>query len=283
MGEPFANSGQWQVADVLYRRAIDMAPDEDFYYLMLGRSSLEYAKTLGDPVEQEQAFKTAEADLLRALNISPLNPDHVRNLARLHSWWALQTSDEAERKRRGQVAEGYFEKAISLSPNNVLIWNEWASMKYQIFQDLDAALELIQDSITIDPKYEWSQAFAGDIYSEKARKMTDEAESRTLLEKASQHYQRAIEIQPQSNYFFALANVYNALGETEMVVDTLEASLDYAAETEIWKIEDNLAHYYLQLNDPQNALIHAQNALENAPATETERLQSLVEQLQTAP
>ncbi len=281
--EPFANSGQWQIADILYRRAIDMAPDEDFYYLMLGRASLEYAKTLTDPVEQAQAFETAVTDLERALTISPLNPDHVRNLARLHAWWAMQTQDEPLRRERGLVSERYFEKAISLSPNNVLIWNEWAAMQFQVFHNLDRALELILTSIQIDPNYEWSQAFAGDVYREKAQNAGDETERQALLEKAAEYYQRAIEIIPQANYFYALANIYNELEDTQKVIDILEASLPYTSESEIWKVEDNLAHYYWLLEDPMNALIHAQNALNTAPASETERLQGLVNQLQTTP
>jgi tetratricopeptide (TPR) repeat protein len=283
MAEPFANSSQWQAADTLYRRAIDMAPDEDFYYLMLGRASLEYAKTLSDPTEQAQAFETAVSDLERALTISPLNPDHVRNLARLHAWWAMQTEDESIRRERGLESENYFEKAISLSPNNVLIWNEWASMQYQVYHDLARALELIQTSIEIDPDYEWSQAFAGDVTSELARDTTDEAARRALYEQSAAYYQRAIEILPQANYFYALANVFNNLGDTQKVIDSLDASLAYTSEAEVWKVEENLSHYYLQLEDAQQALVHAQKALGSAPSSEIERLQSLVDQLMAAP
>jgi len=165
----------------------------------------------------------------------------------------------------------------------VLIWNEWASMQYQVYHDLDRALELIQTSMQIDPNYEWSQAFAGDVTSEIGRNTADEAARQALFEQAAGYYQRAIEILPQANYFFALANVYNTLGDTQRVIDALEASLSYTPEADVWRVEDNLAHYYLQLDDSQTALIHAQKALAGAPASETERLQSLVDQLQAAP
>jgi hypothetical protein len=68
-----------------------------------------------------------------------------------------------------------------------------------------------------------------------------------------------------------------------MVIETLEESLAFADKRDIWKIEDNLTHYYVQLNDIQNALIHAQRALNNAPQTEHERLQTIINQLQSSP
>jgi hypothetical protein len=63
------------------------------------------------------------------------------------------------------------------------------------------------------------------------------------------------------------------------VISTLEDSLANAPVKEIWNIENNLSYFYLQINDVQSALYHAQKALSTAPETEQERIQSLIDQL----
>jgi len=284
MAEPFSNTGQWAVANVLYRRAIELSPDEDYYYLFLGRGSLEEAKTITDPTQQEQAFRTAEADLLRAQDINPLNPDHTANLARLYSWWALQASDEDTRNERGKISDQYYSRVIVLSPNNARLWDEWAILQLNVLGDPERAYELLSHSLEIDPLYDWTHALTGDYFSKIAVEAENETEQQTLLEKAVVHYQQATEIEPKNtNYYFALASAYQSLNDIPGVIAALEDSLKVAGNNEVWKIEDNLAHYYLQLNDIENALLHAEKALATAPETEHERLQNVINQLQSTP
>ncbi len=47
--ELFARPGSWPVAIEIYDHARNLAPNEDYYYLFLGRAYLEYAKTLTRP------------------------------------------------------------------------------------------------------------------------------------------------------------------------------------------------------------------------------------------
>jgi tetratricopeptide (TPR) repeat protein/O-antigen ligase len=284
MAEPFAGSKQWVVANALYRRAIELSPDEDYYYLFLGRGSLEEAKTITDPLQQEQAFKTAEADLIRAQTINPLNPDHTANLARLHSWWALQASDDITRLERGEVSNQYYSRVIVLSPNNARLWDEWAILHLNVLDDPDKAHELLTHSLEIDPKYDWTHALIGDYYSKLGLNTENEDERTQIFEQAIYHYQQAILLSPDSsNYYYALASAYQSLNNIEMVISTLKDALAIVGPSEIWKIEDNLTHYYYQLDDIGNALIHAQKALETAPETEQERLQTIISQLQASP
>jgi tetratricopeptide (TPR) repeat protein len=284
MAEPFANSRQWTVANVLYRRSIELSPDEDYYYLFLGRGSLENAKTINDPIEQEQAFRTAEADLLRAQVINPLNPDHTANLGRLYSWWALQAPDEIARQERGEISDNYYSRVTILSPNNARLWDEWAILQLNVLDDPERAFELLSHSLEIDPKYDWTHALMGDYFNSVAIDTEDQAARRELYMQAVYHYEQAIEIYPKNtNYYFALASAYQSMNDIVGVIETLEKSLEVAGTNEIWKIEDNLAHYYLQLNDIESALIHAQKALIAAPETEHERLQTVINQLSASP
>ena len=45
-GDVFAKPGSWQISIAIYQRANQLAPNEDYYYLFLGRAYLEHAKTL---------------------------------------------------------------------------------------------------------------------------------------------------------------------------------------------------------------------------------------------
>ncbi len=280
MAEPFANSKQWVVANRLYRRAIEFSPDEDYYYLFLGRGSLEEAKTLTDPAQKEQAFLTAEADLLQAQKINPLNPDHTANLGRLHSWWALQTTDEAERIERGQVSDYYFSRVTVLSPNNARLWDEWAILNLNVLNDHNQAIDLLNHSLEIDPQYDWTLAILGDIYSQLGQQASDEIERKDNLEKAVEYYNRAItNVKTNLNYYFALAAAYQSLGNNLAVIDTLETSLAFANDSNTWQIQENLAHFYFQEGNLETALKYLQDAVNNAPESETERLQTTLDQL----
>jgi len=280
MAEPFASSHQWAVANVLYRRSIELSPDEDYYYLFLGRGSLEEAKAMEDPVQREQAFLTAEADLIKAQSINPLNPDHTANLARLHSWWALQAPDEASRIERGLVSDQYYSRVTVISPNSARLWDEWAILHLNVLNNPDRADELLTHSLEIDPRYDWTNALVGDYYNQIAQKTADEVERQNSFEQAAFHYAAAIAYAPQNtNYYYALASTYQSLNNNEMVISTLEDSLEFAGDSEIWKIEENLTHFYLQLDDLETALTHAHNALQAAPETEQERLRAIIDQL----
>ncbi len=284
MAEPFSNSNQWAVANVLYRRAIEFSPDEDYYYLFLGRGSLEDAKTITDPTQQEQAFRTAEADLIQAQLINPLNPDHTANLARLYSWWALQAPDENARQERGMISDRYYSRVVVLSPNNARLWDEWAILQLNVLDDPDKAYQLLKKSLDIDPLYDWTHALTGDYFNRVGQRTENQDSRKDLLSQAIFHYQQAINNQPNNtNYYFALASTYQALNDIPGVIATLEDSLEVAGSSDQWKIEDNLTHYYLQLNDIDNALLYAQRALANAPETEHERLLTIINQLQSTP
>ncbi|MFN2233799.1 MAG: O-antigen ligase family protein, partial [Anaerolineales bacterium] len=153
LAEPFANSGQWLVANILYQKAKESAPDEDYYDLFLGRGYLEQAKTVADETEKQAIFEQAEADLKNAQEMNPLNPDHTANLGRLYSWWASQTQDTFERQARGLQSDEYYSRVLVLSPNNARLWAEWGVLHMDILNNSDRALELFNKAIEIDPEY----------------------------------------------------------------------------------------------------------------------------------
>lgn len=115
-GLGYETAGQWEGAIVLYREAARLEPEEDYYYLFLGRALLQLAEsgaTTGSPIlpenldgiatpnllslvdqglrahTREDMLRAAHAALLAARRLNPLNTDHSANLARLHRAWAF--------------------------------------------------------------------------------------------------------------------------------------------------------------------------------------------------
>jgi tetratricopeptide (TPR) repeat protein len=124
----------------------------------------------------------------------------------------------------------------------------------------------------------------GDYFSQNAQKAENTEERVDKYDQAIYHYQQAITYSPKStNYYYALASAYQSIDNIEMVISTLEDSLEFAQQSEIWKIEDNLTHYYVQVNDYNNALLHAQKALATAPESEQERILTIINQLKSSP
>ena len=114
-GLAYESAGQWEGAVVLYTEAAKLEPQEDYYYLFLGRALLQLAETTqsgnallpaeldnvptGDLLSlaergsrsrsREDLLRAAQAALEAARRFNPLNTDHSANLARLNRAWAF--------------------------------------------------------------------------------------------------------------------------------------------------------------------------------------------------
>ncbi len=298
--EPFVSTNQWKMATLLYQRALQLAPMEDHYYLFLGRSYLEQAKSVQTVQEQDALILQAEADLKIAQRINPLNTDHTANLARLYNWWASRATDSATLLERGQIANEYFATAVTLSPNNMTIWGEWAILNFQILRQQQIAFDLLSRAIEIDPNYSFTQGLMGDFFSAIADSTGDYVGKKAALEQAIISYLEAIRVHtrrdttPKSTYLLSLGGAYIELaGQEEENASTAynqlaitaleEATNSDLPEDELWKVQETLAKLYAALGDNQSALTYAQLALAGAPDDALERIRILIETIQGTP
>jgi tetratricopeptide (TPR) repeat protein len=114
-GMAYEGAGQWEGAVVLYTEAARLEPQEDYYYLFLGRALLQLADMTKPgnallPADlsnvptrdllglaergarsgtREDLMRAAQAALVAARRLNPLNTDHSANLARLSRAWAF--------------------------------------------------------------------------------------------------------------------------------------------------------------------------------------------------
>ena len=151
----------WDSAVAVYERTVEMAPNEDFYYLWLGRAYLEESQV--NLAEQADLLDTAERRLQRAKVINPLNTDHTANLARLNVRWA-QLAEESQRQKHIDDAKGYYQDALALSPQNSIIRNEYGGLLLSLDNDCEAAIGVFAESAEVDRFYEQTYLRLSETY-----------------------------------------------------------------------------------------------------------------------
>jgi tetratricopeptide (TPR) repeat protein/O-antigen ligase len=290
--ELFARPGSWPVAIEIYDRARELAPNEDYYYLFLGRAYLEQAKTMQNPVERESLIGQAARDLAEAQQINPLNTDHTANLARLHSLWSTYTENPDLQAERARQADRYFAQAVSLSPNNARLWDEWAVHTLNAMNDPQAGYERLQRALEIDPYYDWTYALIADYLARFASNepgITPEQRQEILLQ-AAENYTQAIERVDPANpsaaygYQIAYGGVLLQMGLAERAIQVYEQALQsFPDHPEGWRLTGALAQLYSQTGQVERALAYARQALAAAPPEQREQIQALIDQLEGAP
>jgi len=290
--ETFARSGTWPVAIEIYNHAIKLAPNEDFYYLFLGRAYLEHAKSIANAEEREQFIKKAEKDLLKAQSINPLNTDHTANLARLYSLWSSFSQDSSQRIELAERSSTFFEQAVTLSPNNSRLWDEWGLHTMTILQKPDEARSQFEKALELDPFYDWTYALLADYYDRKADGISEDQSSakQEALLQAVKNYQKAIELSESTsaelrfNYAIGLAGAFAQLNQLEESISAYNLALQILPNfMDTWRIHAAIAQLYLNLGDRGNALNHIQIAYTSAPDDQKEQLQNFINQINSQP
>jgi tetratricopeptide (TPR) repeat protein len=182
--------GRFDAAATLYERAIGMDPAEDYYYLWLGRLSLERVRPA--PEQAGELLRSAENTLLTAQRLNPYNTDHTANLARLNARWAA-LADGGEQEQRAALSADYYVAALALSPNNAVVRNEYARLLYD-YGDCDRAVETIRQSAVIDPFYEQTYFLSAEILDQCARRTSPP--NLALYDEALQRLDRAFDHVP---------------------------------------------------------------------------------------
>jgi tetratricopeptide (TPR) repeat protein len=293
--ELFAQPNSWPIAIRIYQRAINLAPNEDYYYLFLGRAYLEYAKTLQDANERDRLIQEASQELRDAQRLNPLNTDHTANLARLYSLWAAYTTDPTQRNQRAEMAEEYFSKAVTLSPRSARLWDEWAVNATNILHLPDLARQRLTKALEIDPYYDWTYALLADSYAREVVNTPDlspEQKNQYLIQ-ASDYYSRAFSLADPSNsqytqlrygYIIGLGSVQAQLGNlTEAIQDYEQALAIQPTSIDRWRVELVLAQLYIQIGDSQKAQEYAHDALASAPDDQKASVQALLDQMVSQP
>ncbi len=276
------NLENWDSAIAIYQDALDRVPDEDFYYLFLGRAYLERSTLTEDPNEKAQLLSDAEKRLLLAQKINPLNTDHTANLARLNTRWVTLTDDEVARQERIDQAEQYYLDALSLSPQNSVIRNEYARLLLNLKQDCEGAIQVFEESLAIDPYYTETYFDLAQTYQVCAAGQAPDTQEE-MRQRAAETAMGATEQRPNDPRIWVRAGqILHDLGDYEEAVAAYEQvrQLDPRGQAvNSWNLDFLLARSYAGLGQIEQAVALTQNALATAPPQYTEQIQQFLDQL----
>ena len=283
-GDPYDKQGQWDVAIAHYKHAIELAPQEDFYYLWLGRAMLEKARVaaanpaslVNEQTSMEGVFnlipqrlpQMSRGDLLyaartvltRAREINPLNTDHSANLARLYRSWADILTDPTQKARYFELSSQAYSQATRLSPHNAILWNEWALVE-MARGNFDVAQQKLDESVKLDDKFDQTYMLLGQLYLTKQD-----------LNKAAEAYEKALAVNPNLPQAQGeLAYVYAQQGRLPEAIQANQNLLNIAPDDpSVWNTRKNLAILHAQAGDLPSALREAQIAASRAPTSPTD-------------
>ncbi|HYN89660.1 MAG TPA: tetratricopeptide repeat protein, partial [Ardenticatenaceae bacterium] len=260
-------SRDWDPAIILYQEALQLQPNEDRYFLNLGRAYMEKARTLQDQPEQRDLYLQQALDVLqRARETNPLNTDHTRNLASLHRVWATLVDSDQERERLLDRADQYYAEAVTLSPHNAALWNDWAALHLDRGQ-YDQAREKLEQSLALDQQFPDTYMLLGSTYLEQEE-----------WEKAVEAYDQALAIDPRAiQAYSGKAFAHSRLGQTEEAIAANQAAIEVAPNDFI--SHRNLALLYQQTGQLELALQEAEIALSLAGENDRPAIESFIAQI----
>ncbi|MCS7001615.1 MAG: O-antigen ligase family protein, partial [Dehalococcoidia bacterium] len=289
----------------LYFRAIQAAPNEDFYFLFLGRAFLESARRAQEnaPARQPQTVRDLQAmlpnptafnretlylaanvALREAYRLSPLNTDHSANLGRLYRFWAEQTPDPVLRAQRLSESDRNYANALRLSPNAAHLWTEWGITE-EAQGNSSAAIERYSRAIQLDRLYAPSFLQLANLYLGQANTLINQGDREgagPLIDKAEQNYRQVIANDPnQAAALNALGYIMSLKGNTFEAIQFNEQVRNLAPND--FATRRNLSLLYRDVGQRTRALDEARFALTIAPIDQRPQIQALIQELERVP
>ncbi len=268
------NRRSWDPGISEYMRAIRITPDQDFYYLFLGRALLEKAKMtpsgpeerpfdysieqLLDPTFQvpgrayrDDLLEATRVVLERARELNPLNTDHSANLGRLHRTWGEMSEDPVRRRELLEEALDWYDRATQLSRHNAQLFNEWGVVLY-LLGDYEGAIAKYEESLSLDQKFAQTYLLLGDA----CRAIEDRPCAREA-------YETAVDLQPKNvPARSALALTYANMGLLEEAVRENRRVIELKPGD--YDSHKNLALLYREMGRTDDAIAEAELAIELA-------------------
>jgi tetratricopeptide (TPR) repeat protein/O-antigen ligase len=175
-----------------YEDALSLQPNQDYYYLFLGRAWLEAAKQAmtepsgnartgeaysTDPGKEQEVqtkrkaeelyrLQRSEEILKQASRLSPINTDHYANLGRLYLHWSNPAGGNDPSK--APLAVQYMHEAVTRTPGNAQLWYEYGVALARNGQYGEAMDALVHAQRDVDPTFADVPFVRGQLTQERA-------------------------------------------------------------------------------------------------------------------
>ncbi|MDQ6694317.1 MAG: O-antigen ligase family protein, partial [Chloroflexota bacterium] len=288
-GQAYDGAQRWPDSIALYQNAIALQPNQDYYYLFLGRAWLEFAKVADTEKQNDRTgapynsqadrdaeklvrLKQSKVVLEKAHELNPLNTDHYANLGRLYLYWADPSGGNDPSK--AQLAVDNFEKARERTPGNAQIADELA-VAYARHDAFAKAIDtLIYSQTKIDHTYARTPFLRGQLYQERAAGVKasllanqplpqdGETDYGKLVIETAKAYSETIALDPgqfvdanykqRLDYLLSASQPFTATNtkvDPHAVLDSLTNTLGLAAQNALQSDETQIASYLRDKGD----------------------------------
>ena len=293
---------RWNEGIRLVTRAIETKPDEETFYLNLGRILFGKSNSSNDLNEKNAIFEKIRETMERAHSLNPMNTDHIANLGLLYLRWAEFDQIPENRRKKLSMSSSYFQKALEKSPRKTIIINNWARV-FAAEGNFNEAIKKLNHSLALDNTFAGTYIALGDIYGmygkpnealqayEKAVEYDQfNADAMSMLgfmyfkegrlKESLALTRKAIELRPHLMKAHSLLGlIYFRLGRVQEAIDANLKVLsmrpgDLGAHR-------NLVILYDKIGRRDNAIKHLENAIFYAPPQEKQQLEQVLKQMKS--
>jgi tetratricopeptide (TPR) repeat protein/O-antigen ligase len=302
LGQANERNYRWNEGVRLVTQAIETAPEEETFYLNLGRILFGKANSSNDFNEKNAIFEKIRETMERAHSLNSMNSDHIANLGLLYLRWAEFDPVPESRRQKLGLSNSYFQKAMEKSPKKIIIINNWARV-FAAEGNFDEAIKKLNYSLSLDNTFAGTYIALGDIYRmygrpkealdayEKAVKY-DQHNSDAMsmlglmyfnegrLDESLELTRKATELQPDLMKAQSLLGLlYFKLGRFQEAIDANRKVLRMRPSD--MGAHRNLVILYDKIGRRDYAIKHLESAIQYAPPQERQQLEQVLKYMKS--
>jgi O-antigen ligase len=114
VGDAMLGYENWDTGITFFKRAVKLAPRQDYYHRWLGQAYLRQA--MADAEHRSVWLGEAQGALERAKELNPLNSESYAHLGELYQYWGTTMDNAEERAEKLEKALGNYQRAMDRNP-----------------------------------------------------------------------------------------------------------------------------------------------------------------------
>ena len=265
-GRLAAQTQTWDQSLAYFQRAINLAPNESYYYQQASKAMLDRAVATANPTEKEAWFQRGAAMLDQARALAPYSVDPIYNAARYYVTWAQATPNQRLHLERADMALRYCEQTGQMM-GTIADIHLTCGLAHEVKGNYDQALAEYQRALRLDPTQIQAFVQMGNVYRQQGD-----------IEKAIAEYQNALNAQPAlSEPSRRLVSLYLERGD--LTAALREAQMGVKRRPTDFEARRDLIGVYVKLGQLKDALREALAAQEVAPSDQRSSLAKLIDEL----
>ncbi|MCW5848744.1 MAG: tetratricopeptide repeat protein [Anaerolineae bacterium] len=265
-GRLAAQAQTWDQSVAYFQRAINLAPNESYYYQQASKAILDRAVATANQTEKDAWFQRGATLLDQARTLAPYSVDPVYNAARYYVTWAQATPSQRLHLERADMALAYCEQTKRMMGDLADI-HLTCGLANEVRGNYDQALAEYQRALQLDHTQVQAYVQMGNVYRQQGD-----------IEKAVAEYQNALNAQPAlTEASRRLVSLY--LEQGDLTAALREAQTAVKRRPTDFEARRDLIGIYVKQGQLKDALREALAAQDVTPPDQRASLAKLIDEL----